>query len=131
MAMCAEHNAWVTSKVFARGAEHGSVLFRRGIADGVGKIDDAGTGACSRLDYFEEIGQIASAGIFRGKFHFIATHAAIANHFCHLVEGLCARNAQLMFQMQVRRGQENVQTRPDCGFESAQRRIDIFQARAS
>ena len=53
-----------------------------------------------------------------------------ANHFRNLVERFFARHAQLVFQVQVGRGEKNMQA-GFCGrFEPAQRSVYIFLARA-
>jgi hypothetical protein len=56
--------------------------------------------------------------------------AAEPHHLCNLFESLLAIDPQLVFEVQIRRGEENMQAGLGGGFESSERGIYIFLAGA-
>ena len=111
-------------------AKHFAVVVRSRISNRVRQIDDRCAGFNRRQNNLAKIVDIRAAGVFGGKFDFVAVLPAEPHHFRDLFERLLARGAQFVFQVQVRSGEENVQA-GFCGrLETAQRRFYVLLARA-
>jgi len=70
-----------------------------------------------------QIFQIAAAGVFGGKFYLVGLCAAVADHFADLGEGGFAGHAQLVFQVQIGRGQDNMKARMGSRLERAEKLV--------
>ena len=65
VAVHADHGAFDSGDVLADAANQRAVLFRHGIAGGVGNIDHGGAGGDDGGDHLEQVGRIGAPGIFR------------------------------------------------------------------
>src|SRR5712692_9279673 len=130
VAMGAEGDSRRVAEILAHGAEHRGVLLRNGVAHRVGQIEDCGAGAkCGIARLAKKFG-IAAAGIFGGKLHFGDAPAPAAYHRGNSLEGLRARQIQLVAQVQIGSRQENMQARLGGGLQRFDGSVHITLARA-
>ena len=96
----------------ADGREHALDVVRQRVADGVGQVDGGGAGVDRRFgDLAQEI-QIAARRILGRKLHVVAIGARVRHGGGDLLEALRARDAQLVFEMNVGGGEKHVNARP-------------------
>ncbi len=108
MAVGGENDIRSSRNLGEQHAESGSVLFGRGVADGVGDVDRGGTGLDGNADDLDEEVGIGAGGVFGGEFDVVGESAGEADGFGGLVERLGAGDLELGFEMQVGGGEEGV-----------------------
>ena len=92
--------------------EHTLDIGRQRIADSIGKVDRRRAGVHRRFsDIAEEI-EVASRRVFSGKLDVIAVGACMRDGRRDLRQALRARDAQLVFEVNVRRRKKHVNARP-------------------
>src|ERR1019366_2142558 len=67
MAVHADHGPLAPGHVFPYAANQRSVLFRHGVAGGVGNIDDAGSGGDDGANHFKQVVRLGAPGVFGVK----------------------------------------------------------------
>ena len=112
------------------GVDHGVELVRRGVADGVGQVDDRGAGVDDRLGHAAEEVEVRAEGVLGAELHFRALVARVGHHAARLVERLLAGELEFVLQVQVARGDERMDSRMHRLAESPRRGVDILLQRA-
>ena len=89
-------------------AEHGGVLLREAVADGVGEVERGGAGLDGDLaDLDEEVG-VGAGGVFGGELDVVGVGAGEGDHLGDLVDGLLAGDLELGGEVEVGGGEEGV-----------------------
>ena len=109
-------------------AEHRLVFLGHGVADGVRQIDDRGARFDCRFDGLTQKINVGAAGVFGGKFHFRAALARVAHVGGNGFEGLFARQAQLVAQVQIGSCKKRVQARMRRAGDAVERRRQYRRA---
>jgi hypothetical protein len=110
MAMARQYGAFDAAHVRAQVGEQFAVLRRNRITDGVGHVQRAGAGLDHGAEDLGEESRIGARGILGGKLH-IGAEAARQLHAGHGgLQRLGARDAQLVFEVDVGGGDEDMRT---------------------
>ena len=130
VAVRAHRDAVRAVQILDHAAEHGGVLFGHRVADRVGQIDDRRAGANRPADRFAKKIDFGAARVLGGKFDFRAMIARVAHVIGDGFQGLFARQAQLVMQVQIRRREKRVQPGMRRSGESFERRVNVVAPRA-
>ena len=108
MAVGAEDDARGSGHPFAHRAEHGAVLSGEGVTHGVGQIDRGGPFGDGHLDHATEKVQVGATGILGREFDVIGVGPRLPDGLPGQLQRVLPGDAELVLQVQVRRGNENV-----------------------
>ena len=108
-------------------AKHLAVFFGSGVADGVGHVD----GGCACLDgnahHFDKEVAIGAGGVFRREFDVVDERAGQADGFAGEVECLLAADLELVFEVQIARGEKDVDAGAVGELDGAGGHFDVFR----
>ena len=114
----------------ANGCDQVAEFRRHGEADGIRNIERSGASFDHGFEHLAEKFGIGARGIFRRKFDVIAKRLGEANGIAGLRQALIARDAQLVLQVNVGSGEEDVDARAGSVFQSFPGALDIGAAGA-
>ena len=103
-----------------------AVFFRRGVADGVGHVDGGGAGFDGHADHFDQEVAIGAGRVFGREFDVVDKGAGQAHGFGRLVERLLAAHLELVLEVQIARGEEDVDARAVGKLKGACGHLDVF-----
>ena len=92
--------------------EHALDIGRQRVADSVGQVDRGRAGVHRRFGDLAQEVQIAARRILRRELDVVAIGARVRDRRRDLRQALLAADAQLVFEVNVRRGEEHVNARP-------------------
>ena len=126
MAMAGENHIFHARHALAQQAKHRRVLLRNGVADGVRKIDDGGSGCNGDADHLAQKIRVGARRVFRRKLHVMDMLAGQTNRRVGLFQRLLAGDLQLVLQMNVGAGKKDVNARTARRFERACGGFDVL-----
>jgi hypothetical protein len=89
-------------------AEDRGVLLRGGVADRVGDVDGGGPGLDGDGDHLEEELRVGAGAVLGGELDVVGEGAGEADRLGGLVESLVAGEAELVLEMEVGGGEDDV-----------------------
>ncbi len=98
--------------LFPNGADQRRKFCGNGVADGVGDIQRGGAGFDHCFQHLAEIAHVGAGSVLRRELNLIAQGSRVADGLHCLTQRLLARNLQLELQMDIGRGQEDMDARP-------------------
>jgi len=123
VAMDAQHR---TGHVAAEPLDEPAVLLGQGVADGVGDVDHRSARLVHALHHLAQERVVAAGGILRGELHVGAESPRLAHALHRLAQRLRAPDLQLVTQVDIGGGQEDVQARTHGADEGAGRGLDVL-----
>ena len=112
-------------------AEDRGVLLRSGEANGVGDVDGGGPGLDGDGDHLEKELGVGSRAVFSGELDVFGEGAGEADRLGGLIEGLVAGDAELVLEMEVGGGEDEVDAVGGSGLDGAGGRLNVFAFAAS
>ncbi len=103
-----------------------AVLFRGGVAHGVGHIDGGGAGLDGDAHHLHQKVAVRAGGVLGRKLHVVAQRARQAHRFAAEVQRLRAADLQLVFEMQIARSQKDVDAGAVGKLQGARGHLDVF-----
>jgi hypothetical protein len=107
-------------------AEDRGVLLGGGEADGVGDVDGGGPGLDGDGDHLEEELGVGAGAVLGGELYVFAEGAGEADRLGGLIEGLVAGDAELVLEMEVGGGDDEVDAVGGGGLDGAGGGLDVF-----
>ena len=107
-------------------AEHLAVFFGRGVAHGVGHVDGGGAGFDGDAHHLDQKVAIGAGGVFGRELDIVDKRAGQAHGFAGAVERLLAADLELVFEVQVARGEEDVDAGAVGKLDRAGGHLDVF-----
>src|SRR6185437_15591514 len=92
----------------------------------VGNVDGGRTGLDGDRDHLDQELVIGTGAVFSRELDVVGKGKGEANGFCGLLEGLLAGDAELVFEVQIGGGKEEVNAIAGRGRDGAASRLDVL-----
>src|SRR5208337_4921022 len=100
-----------TGNFLTQRADELAVFLGHAVADGIGNVDGGGAGGDYGFDDLAEKWDVGTGGILGREFNVGAQRLGVPDGVACLLQALLSRDAQLVFQMNVRGCQKDVDAR--------------------
>ena len=125
MTVTAEHDAVRAGHALAHGAEHGRILGRRGVADGVRQVDRGRAFRDRRLHHAAQEVEVGAARVLGRELHVVGEVAGAAHGRARHLQAVLTPDLELVGEMDVRRRNEHVNPAAGCRPQRFPGEIDV------
>src|SRR3979411_415210 len=112
-------------------ADARAIFLGHAVTDSIGNVDGGCAGCDHRFDHLAKKRDVGTGSIFRREFHVGAERFGVPNRFPRLLQALLTGDAQLIFQMDVRGCENNVDARMRCSPQCLPSAVNVAGASTS